>query len=175
MVRTVGKVCLIVIALFGLVSTASAGEHWGNWGYNWGPYLGLGYSQKYYSTGGCPGFVQGRPLNPLLAVPLQGSYGQTGARRLLLFPPVYGSPLYNNTPRICPYPDNMAKNPDCLGPHCGANFFIHPYAGRCGNGDCAPGQTRPAAQPLRPAPYIATTPSGRLQQASHDEPNLLQR
>ncbi|HTN74118.1 MAG TPA: hypothetical protein VL096_02685 [Pirellulaceae bacterium] len=135
MARLIVTACLIVTAWTALVSSACAGDH----------YWGLGWTDKYYSTGGCPGFVQGRPLNPFLAVPLHSSYGQTGARRLMLFPPTYGSPLYNNSPRLAAYPPDMRKNPACLGPHCGDTFFLShgpratpyadgPYAAPCAQG-----------------------------------------
>lgn len=126
MIRMIGKVCLVALVLSCLITPAQAGE----WGYDFGHYWGLGWSQKYYSTGGCPRVPQGRPLNPLLAVPLHSSFGQTGARRLILFPPTYSSPLYNNSPRLHPYPPGVAKNPDCLGPRCGDNFFITPHPHR---------------------------------------------
>src|SRR5687768_1910921 len=66
-------------------------------------WLGLGWTNKYASVGGCPGGSP-HPCNPLHAVPLHSSLGQTGPRRMLLWPPTLKSPLYNNSPRLVAIP-----------------------------------------------------------------------
>ncbi len=132
MVRTIVTVCFVYLGLLVFASAANAGE--------WAHYWGLGWTDKYYSTGGCPGFIQGRPLNPFLAVPLHSGYGQTTARRQICYPPVYNSPLYNNSPRLCPFPNGARGIDDCLGVHR-SQFFLHPPP-PCPNGNCDPHYTR---------------------------------
>lgn len=107
MIRTMGMLLATGFVLLALcVTPASAGPHepagWGD-GYPLG--FGFGWTSKYYSMGRCPGW-QKRPWNPLFAVPIHSSLGQTGPRRMLLWPPQVGSPLYNNTPMLYPYPRN---------------------------------------------------------------------
>jgi hypothetical protein len=85
---------------------------WGD-GYPLG--IGWGWTSKYYSVGRCPGFTQCRPWNPLFAVPVYSGIGQTGPRRMLLWPPTVGSPLYDNTPVLVPYPRNQRP---CHGVIC---------------------------------------------------------
>jgi hypothetical protein len=85
---------------------------WGD-GYPLG--IGWGWTSKYYSVGRCPGFGQCRPWNPLFAVPVYSGIGQTGPRRILLWPPPIGSPLYNNTPILQPYPPGQRP---CHGSNC---------------------------------------------------------
>jgi hypothetical protein len=76
--------------------------------------FGFGWTSKYYSMGRCPGW-QHRPWNPLFAVPIHSSLGQTGTRRIMLWPPQVGSPLYNNTPMLYPYPRDQRP---CHGVLC---------------------------------------------------------
>ena len=128
MARIIVTACLVATAIIAFAPALQAAE--------FNHYWGMGWTDKYYSTGGCPGSIQGRPLNPLLAVPLHSSYGQTGARRLMLFPPVIISPLYNNSPRLCPYPPGVRGVDDCLGVHK-SQFFLHPPP-PCPGGNCAP-------------------------------------
>lgn len=112
------------LLLGGLIpSTAAAGDHdWFDWG--------MGWTNRYGAMASCPG-SDCRPWNPLLAVPWHSSLGQTGARRVLLFPPHIPSPLYNNTPGLFPIPPGSRPIDQCVGHHtfkCG----IH-HGGKC---DC---------------------------------------
>ena len=77
--------------------------------------FGFGWTSKYYPVYQCPGFSQHRPWNPLHQVPYHSGLGQTGPRRILLWPPGIGSPLYNNTPMLAPVPPAARK---CPGLNC---------------------------------------------------------
>lgn len=123
MMRTI--IALVACALLSgvLPGPATAGDHhW--WDCDWG----LGWTNKYGATARCPA-APCRPWNPFLQVPLHSSLGQTGARRLMLYPPHIPSPLYNNTPGLYPIPPNSRTDDQCIGPnafHC----KLHP-GGNC--------------------------------------------
>lgn len=127
MVRTTGTWLAVGLLVAMLAASAHAGQkqvikvepdcekapHPGHGdGYPLG--FGFGWTSKYYAVGGCPGW-QKRPCNPFLGVPFYSSLGQTGPRRMLLWPPQVGSPLYNNTPRLVPYPPGARP---CHGVNC---------------------------------------------------------
>lgn len=76
--------------------------------------FGLGWTNKYFPVYNCPGW-QHRPWNPLHGTPIHSGLGQTGPRKMLLWPPQVGSPLYNNTPMLVPYPPEARP---CRGVNC---------------------------------------------------------
>jgi hypothetical protein len=119
MTRVTGIVfAALLLAATAFASPASAGPYepagCGD-GYPLG--FGFGWTSKYYAMGRCPGFQQCRPWNPLFAVPIHSSVGQTGPRRILLWPPGIGSPLYNNTPMLYPYPRDSRPCPGVVCPY----------------------------------------------------------
>jgi hypothetical protein len=112
MTRGVRYILTAIIVLAGVAETARAewGEHY---------ILGLGWTNKYKAVARCPGGAP-RPWNPLVAVPFHSSLGQTGPRRMLLWPPTLKSPLYNNTPGLVPIPPEYRRQkgicPYTVGP-----------------------------------------------------------
>lgn len=112
---TVTASAAVLLAL-AISSTATAGHKepagWGD-GYFFG--YGIGWTNKYTPVYPCPGFSQCRPWNPLHQTPYHSGLGQTGPRRMLLWPPQIGSPLYNNSPMLVPVAPNARK---CPGVNC---------------------------------------------------------
>lgn len=121
MVRSTATCCAALLLAAVLVSPAWAGkahatkkEPAGHGdGYPLG--FGFGWTSKYTPIYQCPGFSQHRPINPFLQTPIHSGLGQTGPRRMLLWPPGIGSPLYNNTPMLAPVPPEARK---CPGVNC---------------------------------------------------------
>jgi hypothetical protein len=131
MIRRLG----FVIATFGLMFSLAtpAWAEWPLWeDHDW---LGLGWTNKYKAVGGCPGGAS-HPCNPFLAVPLHSSLGQTGPRRMLLWPPTLKSPLYNNTPRLVVVPPEERRQ---HGSNCSTGWQTNvpwPLDCFCGHQDC---------------------------------------
>jgi hypothetical protein len=101
MTRGIRYSLLILATLAGFAGSARAewGEHY---------LLGLGWTNKYKAVARCPGGAP-HPWNPFRSVPLHSSLGQTGPRRMLLWPPMVKSPLYNNTPGLVPIPPELRR------------------------------------------------------------------
>lgn len=116
MVRPLLLVVVVAWAVLACASSASAGGGHEKGAKEPFPGLGFGWTNKYYAVAACPG-QQTRPWNPLHAVPVHSSLGQTGARKLMLWPPVVFSPLYSNTPRLVPYPPGARPCPKTVCPY----------------------------------------------------------